>query len=92
MDELIKLLDKELEYISHNLTDDTFCIHVRSTKEMAECPYCVHPFSNVHSRYERSFRDLPIQGKPVVIQMQTRRMFCYNPECSHTTFAERYPF
>lgn len=24
--------------------------------------------------------------------MQTRRMFCLNPECSHTTFAERYSF
>lgn len=92
MDELIKLLEKDLEYISHDLTDDIFCIQVRPTKEMAVCPYCGSQSSSAHSCYERSFRDLPIQGKQVVIQMQTRRMFCHNQDCSHTTFAERYSF
>lgn len=92
MDEFIKLLDRDLEYISHNLMDDTFYFSVRSIKETAECPFCGSKSSGVHSCYERSFRDLPIQGRPVVIKLHTRRMFCDNADCSHTTFAERYCF
>lgn len=92
MDEFIKLLDQNLEYISHDLMDDTFYFSLRSIKDTAECPFCGSKSSSIHSCYVRSFRDLPIQGKPVVIQLHTRRMFCGNPDCSHTTFAERYSF
>jgi len=27
------------------------------------CPYCQQPPTKVHSKYEKSFQDLPIQGK-----------------------------
>lgn len=92
MDEFIKLLDKDLEYINHELIDDTFYIHVRSVKQTWECPFCGTESSSAHSHYERSFLDLPMQGKHVVIRMQTRRIFCNNPNCTHKTFAERFCF
>lgn len=92
MNEFIKLLDKDLKYISHDFIDDTFFIFVHSVKEVAECPFCGIKSSHAHSYYKRNFRDLPIQGNPVVIELRTRRMFCNNPECQHTTFAERYSF
>lgn len=92
MEELIMLLDKDLEYISHEVIDGTFYISARSIKEEPQCPYCGEVSSSVHSYYERTFDDLPLQGKPVVIRLITRRMHCNNPDCSHTTFAERYSF
>ncbi|WP_209125552.1 transposase family protein [Alkalihalobacillus sp. BA299] len=33
----------------------------------------------MHSRYKRSFQDLPIQGKKVLITLSNRKMFCDNP-------------
>jgi len=35
---------------------------------------------------------LPIQGNKVFIIIRNRKMFCDNPDCSHTTFAERFDF
>ena len=92
MKELIKLLDKDLEYIGHEIIDDTFYISARSIKKAPKCPFCGCEASGTHSYYQREFRDLPLQGKPVVIRLMTRRMFCGNPDCKHTTFAERYSF
>ena len=90
MDEIIKLLDENLEYTFHKITGDTIFIHVVSNREAVICPYCGNASSKVHSRYERSFQDLPIQGKKVRIILNNRKMFCNNPDCNHTTFAESF--
>ncbi|MGM0112730.1 transposase family protein [Enterococcus sp. DIV0187] len=90
MKELIKLLDEHLDYIDHELTGDTFFIYVASNRYSVDCPFCHTPSSRIHSRYERSFQDLPIQGKKVVIVLENRKFFCENQECGHTTFAERF--
>ncbi len=92
MDEFIKLLDASLEYISHIFEEDTFFIKVKSNISSAICPFCGCESSQAHSAYERSFQDLPIQGHMVMVILRTRKMFCVNPDCGHTTFAERYPF
>jgi len=92
MDELIKFLDKNLEYINHEIIDDTIYIHVISNRKEAVCPFCGHASIKTHSRYERSFQDLPIQGKKVTIIINNRKMFCQNANCDHTTFAETFDF
>ncbi len=92
MDEIIKLLDENLEHIFHKIIGDTIFIHVVSNREAVICPYCGTPSSKVHSHYERSFQDLPIQGKKVRIILNNRKMFCNNPDCNHTTFAESFDF
>ena len=92
MNALIKLLDEKLEYIKHEITDDTIKIWVESNKLEVICTYCNTTTSKVHSRYERSFQDLPLQGKKVVIIINNRKMFCNNPNCNHKTFAETYDF
>lgn len=92
MDEFIKLLDKKLRYIRHELIDDSFYIYVESEPEEALCPFCKTSSIRVHSVYQRTFQDLPIQGKKVIIILTKRKLFCDNPECSYTTFAERYAF
>lgn len=92
MDEFIKLLDPSLDYISHEITGDTIVIRVASNKEEAVCPYCGCASSKKHSVYERSFQDLPIMGMKSKIIISNRKMFCTNPECNHTTFAETFRF
>jgi len=92
MDEFIKLLDPGLDYIEHELLDDTIIIRVASNRKELLCPYCGYSSSKRHSSYERSFQDLPIMGKKSKIIIQNRKMFCLNPECKHTTFAETFDF
>ena len=92
MDEIIKLLDKNSEYILHEIIQDTIYITVVSTKTEWICPHCGTPSSRVHSRYERRFQDLPIQGKKVIIILRNKKVFCDNPKCSATTFAEKFAF
>ena len=60
MEEFVKLLDKHLDYIRHEIIGDTIYIYVRSNREEAACPYCGMPSSRRHSVYSRSFQDLPI--------------------------------
>lgn len=92
VDEFIKLLDRDLEYVSHTIIDDTIYIRVESLRKEMVCPFCGQPSSKTHSHYDRSFQDLPIQHKKVIIILSNRKMFCHNPECKHTTFAEKFSF
>ena len=92
MNELIKLLDENLECIKFEIMDDMIIFHVISIRDEAECPYCGWISSRVHSKYVRSFQDLPIQDKKVKIIIDNRKMFCDNPDCNKKTFAEKFVF
>ncbi|KOC50107.1 ISL3 family transposase [Clostridium botulinum] len=92
MDEFIKLLDENLDYISHEIIADTFYIDVVSNRKQVICPFCGTPSTKTHSRYIKQFQDLPIQGKKVIINLTNRKMFCVNEDCSHKTFAEGFDF
>lgn len=92
MDEFIKLLDKSLDYVSHEIIDDICYITVTSNRVEAKCPFCGIKSSKAHSTYDKSFQDLPIQGKKVKVILSNRKMFCLNLDCRHKTFAERFEF
>jgi len=92
MDEIIKLLNENLDYLSHEIKDDCYYIKVASNRKETRCPFCGAVSEKTHSTYERTFQDLPIQGKKVIIVLDNRKIFCNNPECSHKTFAERFDF
>ncbi len=92
MDAIIKYLDKSLDYVSHELMKDTLYITVKSNLESVPCPECLMESSKVHCRYKKSFQDLPIQGKKVVIIIKNRNLFCVNPECPRYTFSETFDF
>lgn len=55
MNEFIKLLDESLEYIRHEIIDDTINILVESNRNKIKCPHCHTLSTKVHSRYERNF-------------------------------------
>ena len=90
MDEFVKMLCVNLEYASHEIVEDLIYINVKSNRVAPECPYCGEVGKRVHSRYERRFRDLPIQGKKAEIVLDNLKYFCENSDCSHKTFAESF--
>ena len=90
MDEFIKLLDENLEYISHEIIDNTIYINVLSKNKECKCPYCGELSNKVHSKYKRTFQDLPIQDKKVQVILNNKKYFCYNTKCTRRTFAESF--
>jgi len=92
MDELVKFLDEILEYTSHEIIEDIIYITVVSNRDEWECPHCGCFSTRVHSRYNRRFQDLPIQGKKVIMILKNKKIFCDNDKCKVTTFAEKFAF
>jgi hypothetical protein len=64
-------------------------IEARSRAPAAACPACGAWSSRVHSGYVRTVADSPAGGRPVVIRLAVRRLFCPNPACAVVTFAEQ---
>lgn len=52
--------------------------HIASTIKELECPFCGSKTSKVHSVYQREIQDLPMQGKKVILLVDTRKMRCMN--------------
>jgi len=90
MYELVQMLDNNLIYLDHQVLNDSIIIYVCSKHDEAKCPYCGTASSRIHSTYERSFQDLPIQGKQVNVIIENRKYFCDNTHCLKTTFAEAF--
>ncbi|WP_289757590.1 transposase family protein, partial [Faecalibaculum rodentium] len=85
MDEFIKLLNQDYELVRYRIKDTVVVFHIRSRKEELACPFCGSKSMHVHSTYQREIQDLPIQDKQVVLLVDTRKFFCYNPDCPHKT-------
>lgn len=92
MDYLIKLLDKNLDYISHEIIEDTIYINVKSNRNFFVCPHCNTESEKIHSYYLKTFQDLPIQNKKVIIVLKNRKFFCNKKECCNKTFSETFEF
>lgn len=92
MQELLTLLDENLVYDGHEMVDGTFVIRTHSGNPVCKCSYCGKETSSVHSLYQRSVQDLPIQGHTTILVVTTRKMFCKNPKCDHKTFSETFSF
>lgn len=92
MDEFIKLLDPAYELIQYRIKENKVIFHIASTITELECPFCGSKTSKVHSIYQREIQDLPMQGKKVILLVDTRKMRCMNPDCSYKTFSEKHPF
>jgi transposase len=62
---------------------------VVSTQEARACPVCGHASANVHSRYQRTLADLPVQGLRLRFCLSVRRFYCRVRECIRQVFCER---
>jgi transposase len=64
----------------------------RTTSAKVYCPLCGTLSRRVHSRYVRTFADLPWQGVPVCVRLHIRRFFCNERFCERAIiFTERLP-
>lgn len=66
-------------------------LEVSSSASCACCPVCHHWSWRIHSRFLRTFVDLPSAGRGVVLRFCRRRFFCGNLSCSRRTFREQLP-
>src|SRR5208283_878329 len=62
-----------------------------NSQDRAACPVCATQSNSRHSSYQRTLRDLPAQGTPVVIQARLSRWRCRNDRCERRIFTERHP-
>jgi len=90
MEEIVKLIDENMRYEKHEIKNEILYIYVKSSREEVNCPNCGYASNNVHSRYSRHFRELPVQDMKVEIILSNRILFCKNKECSRTKFAETF--
>jgi transposase len=68
-------------------TPSAVLVRARYWPAGAACPGCGTWSSRVHSSYGRQVRDLPLGGRPVLIDLAVRRFLCTNPACKKVTFA-----
>lgn len=92
MDEFIKMLNKDYELMNYKIEDNQIEFEIVSVKNSCTCPFCGMTSSRIHSIYQREIQDLPLHNKQTILLVRTRKMFCENPDCQATTFAERHPF
>ncbi|MCZ4612369.1 ISL3 family transposase [Streptomyces sp. Lzd4kr] len=64
-------------------------IAARTRELPVACPDCGRGSSRVHSRYCRRLADVAVGGRPVLIRLSVRRLFCDAPGCGRRTFAEQ---
>lgn len=70
--------------------EDLVRITVRTADGIAvQCPCCGHDSAWGHSRYVRHVADEAIGGRPVVIDVSVRRLYCENGDCAKGTFVEQ---
>lgn len=60
---LFKLLDKNLDYVSHEIIDNTIYIYVISNRNNCIFPYCRQYSSKIYSKYIHKSENLPISNK-----------------------------
>ena len=68
-----------------------FVITVESTQVIAHCPLCQAPTGRVHSRYQRTLRDLPLVQFSLTLLLEVCKFFCLNDGCQRRIFTERLP-
>lgn len=64
-------------------------IAARTRESTVACPDCGRGSARVHSRYGRTLADVAVGGRPVLIGLSVRRLFCDSPGCGRRTFAEQ---
>ena len=57
-------------------------VELRTCRRTASCPHCGTASARIHNRYRRKLADLPWEGVPVRIVLQTRKFFCVRSDCS----------
>lgn len=86
MEEFVKAISYEFDYISHEFKDDMIIIHVYNLKNGTYCPTC-HAFSNhVKSDYTGMMKLGKIKNMLIRLYIKNNIYFCDNDDCKEETF------
>src|SRR5262245_26276728 len=81
--------DLRIDHVT--LGPSTVIVDVAVTAPTADCPCCGQPSDRIHSRYVRTVRDLPWQGRTVTLRLTVRKFLCRHSDCARAVFCERLP-
>lgn len=70
---------------------DSVVVMARTQDGAVPCPACGTPTAKVHGYHGRTVKDLPVDGRPVVVYLQVRRLVCGVLGCRRQTFREQIP-
>jgi transposase len=62
----------------------------RTPSGPAACPGCGAGSVRVHGYHRRTVADVPLDGRPVTVEVRVRRLVCLTPDCCNT-FVNRCP-
>jgi transposase len=71
------------------LEDGVVRVKARTQDGVLPCPDCGVSSCRVHSWYQRHLADAAVGGRPVVIDLSVRRLFCDAAGCARRTFVEQ---
>lgn len=83
--------DLSLQSWNLDTTEQQITVNVASTQIVADCPLCHCPSHRIHSRYERTLKDLPVAQFRLTIILSVCKFFCLNDTCPRRIFTERLP-
>jgi len=62
------------------------------TRDVAvPCPVCGTVPAKVHGYHQRTVKDVPVDGRQVVVRLRVRRLVCPARNCQRQTFREQIP-
>ncbi|MFD5475224.1 ISL3 family transposase [Streptomyces sp. NPDC127105] len=70
---------------------DAVAVSARTRDVAVPCPVCGTPTAKVHGYHHRTVRDVPVDGRQVVVHLHVRRLACPAPGCWRQTFHEQIP-
>jgi hypothetical protein len=82
-------LPEGLRVEQRELQGSLLAMAVVSVRLSSCCPLCAQASSQVHSRDQRTLRDVACGGRKVVLHLSVRQFFCRNPDCARKVFSER---
>jgi transposase len=72
--------------------DDGMIMVTACTRDAAvPCPMCGTATAKVHGYHRRTLKDLPVDGRQVVVHLRVRRLVCPTRSCRRQTFREQIP-
>lgn len=74
-----------------DVANQQLILHLSSTHTVACCPVCHQQTHRLHSRYERTLKDLPLVQFSLILLLEVGKFFCPNDACPRRIFTERLP-
>ena len=70
---------------------DMVVVTARTRDGAVPCPVCGAAAAKVHGYYQRAVKDVPVDGREVLVRLRVRRLVCPARTCPRQTFREQVP-